>query len=171
MQDAELLALYQVRDESAIRETDAKYGRHLRQIAEELLANQDAEEIVSDVLMQAWSRIPDEPPAHLFAYLAAVTRNLSMNRLDARNAKRRGGGKLPAVLDELSECVADSSSVEQAVSERLLDDALFLLGEAFPIVYFGFIAGNQLCLGRKLIYAKLTFLAGKKIMLGKAVSV
>ena len=94
MQDAELLALYQARDESAIRETDAKYGRHLRQIAEELLANQqDAEEIVSDVLMQAWSRIPDEPPAHLFAYLAAVTRNLSMNRLDVRNAKRRGGYK------------------------------------------------------------------------------
>jgi RNA polymerase sigma-70 factor (ECF subfamily) len=125
MQDAELLALYQARDEHAIRETDAKYGSRLRQIAEELLADrQDAEEIVSDVLMQAWGKIPEEPPVHLFAYLAAVTRNLSMNRLDARNAKRRGGGKLPAVLDELSECIADSSSVEQAVSERLLDDAL-----------------------------------------------
>jgi len=27
-------------------------------------------------------------------------------------------------VDELAECVADSESVEQAVSERLLDDAL-----------------------------------------------
>ena len=125
MQDAELLAMYQAQDEHAISETDTKYGNRLRQIAFELLGNrQDAEETVSDVMMQAWKRVPEDPPGHFFAYLAAVTRNLSMNRLDARNAKRRGGGAQPAVLDELAECVADSCSVEQAVSERLLDDAL-----------------------------------------------
>lgn len=94
MQDAELLALYRAQDESAIAETETKYGAKLRQIANELLSSrQDAEEIVSDVLMQAWQKLPSEQPQHLFAYLAAVTRNLSMNRLDQRNAKRRGGGK------------------------------------------------------------------------------
>ena len=125
MQDAELLRLYQAQDEHAIAETDAKYGAKLRQIANELLGSkQDAEEIVSDVWMQAWQKIPAEQPQHLFAYLAAVTRNLSMNRLDLRNAKRRGGGKQPAVLDELAECIPDGESVEQAVEQRLLDDAL-----------------------------------------------
>ena len=54
MQDAELLRLYQAQDEHAIAETDAKYGAKLRQIANELLGSkQDAEEIVSDVWMQA----------------------------------------------------------------------------------------------------------------------
>lgn len=125
MQDAELLALFQAQDERAISETDTKYGNRLRQIALELLGNrQDAEETVSDVLMQAWKHIPEEPPAHLFAYLAAVTRNLSMNRLDARNAKRRGGGKQPAVLEELAECTAAPGSVEQETDRRMLDAAL-----------------------------------------------
>ena len=60
MQDAELLRLYQAKDEHAIAETDAKYGAKLRQIANELLGSkQDAEEIVSDVLMQAWQKIRD----------------------------------------------------------------------------------------------------------------
>lgn len=125
MQDTELLALYRAQDESAIAETESRYGAKLRQIANELLCSrQDAEEIVSDVLMQAWQKLPAEQPQHLFAYLAAVTRNLSMNRLDQRNAKRRGGGKQPAVLEELAECIADGESVEQAVDQRMLDEAL-----------------------------------------------
>ena len=125
MQDAELLGLYMAQDEHAIAQTDKLYGARLQQIAFELLGSrQDAEEIVSDVLMQAWNLIPSEQPVHIFAYLAAVTRNLSMNRLDHRNAQRRGGGKQPAVLDELAECIADSGSVEQAVEQRMLDEAL-----------------------------------------------
>ena len=125
MQDVELLALYQAHDEKAIAETDARYGKSLRKIAEELLGStQDAEEIISDVLMQAWNRVPAQQPQHLFAYLAAVTRNLAISRLDARNAQRRGGGNRPAVLDELAECVAASDSVEQSVDSRMLDDAL-----------------------------------------------
>lgn len=125
MQDAELLALYRAQDENAVRETDAKYGSRLRQIAEELLGNRlDAEETVSDVMMQAWKQLRAEQPQHLFAYLAAVTRNLSMNRLDARNAGRRGGGKQPAVLEELAECVAAPGSVEQTIDRRILDEAL-----------------------------------------------
>lgn len=125
MQDSELIALFEQRDERAISGTEAKYGRICRKIAREILGSrQDAEEIVNDVLMQTWNAIPPEKPRKLFAYLAAVTRNLSTHRLDERNAQRRGGGHTPAVLDELNECIASPESVEQTVDRRQLKAAI-----------------------------------------------
>lgn len=125
MTDAELLALYQKRDEQAIKETNIKYGRLCRHIAHGILGSaEDAEEITNDVLMRAWDVIPHEQPKNLAAFLAVMTRNLSTNRLDQYTAQRRGGGHRPAVLDELAECVASAETVEHTVDARLLDDAL-----------------------------------------------
>ena len=121
MEDEKLLALFYARDESAIAQTGAKYGEALRRIAKELLGSrQDAEEIVNDALLAAWNSISAERPMQLFYYLAAVTRNLAIKRLDAQHAQRRGGGQRPAVLDELAECVAAPGSVEQEISSRML---------------------------------------------------
>ena len=125
MTDTELLTLYQKRDEQAIAETDAKYGRLCRQIAYGILGStEDAEEIVNDVLMRAWDVLPQEQPKHPAAFLAVMTRNLATNRLDQYTAQRRGGGHRPAVLDELAECVASAETVEHAVDAKMLDDAL-----------------------------------------------
>ena len=125
MEDHELIAMVCARNEAAIAETDAKYGQALRRIAAELLGSrEDAEETVSDVLLTAWNAVPAEQPVSVFGYLAAVTRHLSMKRLDARNAQRRGGGQRPAVLDELAECVAAPDSVEQEINKKLLWEAV-----------------------------------------------
>ena len=125
MTDTELLALYHRRDEQAIAETGAKYGKLCRQIAFGILGStEDADEIVKDVLMRACDVLPQEQPQNLAAYLAVMTRNLSTNRLDQYTAQRRGGGYRPAVLDELAECVASAETVEHAVDARMLDDAL-----------------------------------------------
>lgn len=131
MTDSELLVLFHARDEQAIAAADAKYGNTLRAIANELLrSRQDAEETVSDVLMIAWNAIPPEEPRSLLGYLAAVTRNQAMDRLDARSAQRRGGGHKPAVLDELAESIPSPETVEQEFDRRMLTDALnrFLSG-------------------------------------------
>ena len=121
MDDSELIALFCARDESAVAETDAKYGKALRRIADELLrSKEDAEETVNDVLLAAWNAVPAEQPVSLFGYLAAVTRNLAVKRLEARTALRRGGGQRPAILDELAECVAAPGSVEQEISGKML---------------------------------------------------
>lgn len=131
MTDTELLALFRKRDEAAISATEIKYGQTLRHIAYELLGSrQDAEEIVNDVLMTAWNAIPPENPRRLLGYLAAVTRNQAMDRLDARTAQRRGGGHKPAVLDELAESIPSPETVEQEFDRRMLTEALnrFLRG-------------------------------------------
>ena len=129
--DGQLLALFHARDEQALAAVNEKYGRTLCGIAFSLLNDrQDAEEIVSDVLMTAWNSIPPDHPCNLLGYLAAVTRNLSMHRLDARTAQRRGGGQRPAVLDELRECAEAPDTVEAEIDRRMLADALnrFLRG-------------------------------------------
>lgn len=125
MEDDALLSLFRERSETAITETDAKYGRTLRGIANEMLQNrQDAEEIVNDVLLTAWNAIPPEEPRSLFGYLTAVTRNLSMHRVEKRFAQRRGGGQRPAVLDELAECVSAAETVDSEIDKRLLKEVL-----------------------------------------------
>ena len=133
MTDAELLALFVQRDERAVAETQAKYGRLCRQVAYGILANQqDAEEITNDVLMRAWDVLPQEQPKNLGAFLAVMTRNLSTNRLDQYTAQRRGGGARPAVLDELAECTASAENVEHTVDARMLDDVLRQFLDALP---------------------------------------
>ena len=122
MTDAELLALFLQRDERAVAETQAKYGRLCRQVAYGILGNQqDAEEITNDVLMRAWDVLPQEQPKNLGAFLAVMTRNLSTNRLDQYTAKRRGGGTRPAVLDELAECTEPPVSSCNTICRRYKD--------------------------------------------------
>lgn len=55
MTDAQIIALFWARNEDAIHETDAAYGRKLYAISDKILhSSQDAEESVSDTYMRAW---------------------------------------------------------------------------------------------------------------------
>lgn len=83
MEDAKIIELYFTRNEDAICQTDAAYGRRLHHLAQNIVRNdQDAEESVSDTYLRAWETIPPQRPAHFFAYLAKICRNLALNRLD-----------------------------------------------------------------------------------------
>ena len=89
MEDAEILGLFWNRDEGAIPADGERYGARLLRLAERMLGSrEDAEECVSDTYLNAWNAIPPERPDHLFAYLARVCRNLALDRLDWKNAKK-----------------------------------------------------------------------------------
>ena len=121
MEDTEIIRLFEARSEQAIAETTAKHGSLLHQIAMRILGNeQDAQECVSDVLMRLWNAIPPEKPESYPAYLSALTRNCAVSQYRRAHREKRGGGELAVVLDELSDCIADSEDVEQAVDSRLL---------------------------------------------------
>ena len=126
MEDDALRALFRERSETAITETDAKYGRTLRGIANEMLQNrQDAEEIVSDVLLTAWNAIPPSRPSHFRAYLAKVTRNLSLNARAKESAKKRGSGAVDSCMEELEDVLPGTiGSCEAAVDELALGKIL-----------------------------------------------
>ena len=130
MEDREILALLERREEDALRETDARFGGACRATARNILGSEpDAEECWNDALLRAWYAIPPERPKHFRAYLLKLTRRLAIDRARARAAEKRGGGELPLVLDELSECVPGGAGTEDAAMAKAVGEAVsrFLL--------------------------------------------
>ena len=113
MDDNRIVELYWVRNEDAIKETDKKYGNYCYTIANNILHNnEDSEECVNDTWINAWNSIPPHKPDKLQMFLAKITRNLSFNLFKSRNAQKRGSGEMHLILEELSECLAGESDVE-----------------------------------------------------------
>ena len=125
MEDASIVELYWRRSDEAVRETERKYGAYCRRVADNILASrEDAEECVNDTWLRAWNAMPDERPTRLGAFLAKITRNLALQRLESRNRLKRGGGDLTLALEELADCVPAATDVEREVERRELSAAL-----------------------------------------------
>ena len=99
MDDERIVELYLSRDESAIKETSEKYGPRLRSLAYGIVNDaQTAEECENDTYLEAWNSIPPhDPKSYLYAFLARITRHISLNR--CRDGSRL---KRSAVICELS---------------------------------------------------------------------
>ena len=125
MEDNRIVELYWERDEAAIEQSSAKYGRYCRSIAYNILYNdEDVEECVNDTWMRAWGSIPPARPVSLRAFLGKITRNLALDRYDAARAQKRGGGEFCAVLDELSEYIPDTGSGYESVEDIEIEEIL-----------------------------------------------
>lgn len=125
MEDSAIVDMYWARDEGAIRETDIKYGRFCYSAAFRILAGrEDAQESVNDTYMAAWQSMPPQRPSALGAYLGRIVRNISLNRLRRRSSEKRGGGEAALCIDELADCVASPSRVEDAVETAELASAV-----------------------------------------------
>lgn len=125
MEDTRIVELYWKRDADVIPATSEKYGGYCAAIARNILGNEeDAEECVNDTWLGAWNSMPPHRPSVLPAFLGRITRNLSFNRHRRDRAEKRGGGELPLVLDELSECVSGRDSVEGELDRKELLGAI-----------------------------------------------
>lgn len=121
MEDDRIVELYWQKNTVAITESKNKYGAYCFTIAENILHNkEDSEECVNDTWLHTWNAIPPQRPHRLQMFLAKITRNLSFNRLKAKTAKKRGGGEIFLVLDELAECLASESDVENSYAVKEL---------------------------------------------------
>lgn len=113
MEDKEIIKLYYDRDEKALREVTRKYKHYCASIAENILGNhEDAEECFNDALMKTWETIPPKNPEYLSAYLAKITRNAALDKFKASHTAKRGGSKIEAVFDEISEFLESGDNVE-----------------------------------------------------------
>lgn len=125
MEDFKIVQLYWDRDQDAIKYTAQKYGNYCTSIAEKILGNrEDAEECVNDTYMNTWNSIPTHRPEMLSAFLGKITRNLSFNRYRHNHADKRGGSEIPAILDELSECVSGTDDIENELAYKELVKAI-----------------------------------------------
>ena len=120
MEDRKIIDLYHQRDETALTETEKKYGTFCGTIALNILGiREDAEECVNDTWHAAWRQMPPERPVSLKAFLGCITRNLSISRFRSLRAQKRYAG-LERMLSELEECVPSGVSVERTVESREL---------------------------------------------------
>ncbi len=120
LEDSEIIELFCFRSEQAISELREKYGSACMAISRNILGNSsDAEECLSDALLALWNAIPPEKPEPLRAYLFRVVRNISISKYHANTAGKRNSF-YDVALDELEDCLAGISSVEQEITAREL---------------------------------------------------
>lgn len=131
MTDDKIVALYWARSEDAIKETEKAYGSYCYYIAFHILhEKQDANETVNDTYLKAWQNMPPQKPNPLKAFLGRITRQLSINRLEKRNATKRGG-EYALSLDELENVIGDNT--QDIADQVALSEALTRFLYALPI--------------------------------------
>ena len=106
MDDPTIVDLYLRRDENAIKETAYKYGRRLRSLANGIVDDPEtAEECENDTYLEAWNIIPpNEPKTYLYAFLARIIRNISLNFCRKKNALKRNAF-VCELSAEMEECI------------------------------------------------------------------
>lgn len=125
MEDEQIVSLYWERNETAIRETESKFDRYLTKIAYNILADrEDSRESVNDTYLAAWDSMPPHRPSVLSAYLAKLTRRISIDRFRYRTREKRMGSEYAVSLSELGDCVSGGNTTEEIVNVKLLADAI-----------------------------------------------
>ena len=123
MEDNHIVELFWARDPEAIPAATEKYGAYCAAVARNILRNQeDEEECLNDTWLHAWNAMPPHRPQLLRTFLGKLTRNLSLKRLEKRNATKRGGGD--TVWEELSELVSGREEPTDEVFTRELAAAI-----------------------------------------------
>ena len=138
LEDTIIIELFWARNEDAIAETDAAYGRRLRTLANRILGSrEDAEESVSDTYMKTWEAIPPQRPAYFYAFIASICRHLSFHRLDWKLAAKRRA-EVVALTNEMEQCIPDASHERELEGKeigRLLNTFLAALPKETRLIF------------------------------------
>jgi len=133
MDDQRIIQLYLQRSEEAIASTASKYGGFCYSIAYRILSDsRDAEEAVSDTYMDTWNSIPPHIPNCLSAFLGKLTRRNALDRWDHNLAKKRGGGEVLLVLEELKDCISGGGDPQQELECMELREMLNSFVRSLP---------------------------------------
>ena len=125
LSDEEIVALYWERQESAITETDVKYGKYLYTIAMNILRDRmDAEECLNDTYLGTWNAIPPNRPTLLQVFLSKITRNIALGQIRKRRAEKRIPSEFVLSLQELDECVCVELGEDEKYFMRCLGEML-----------------------------------------------
>ncbi len=120
MEDSQIIDMYWQRDESAITETDLKYGSFCHSVALNILSiNEDTEECINDTYHRAWNSMPPQRPVNLKAWLGKVVRNIAINLWNKNHAQKRYSG-MELLLSELEDCIPAVGTVESEIEDAEL---------------------------------------------------
>ena len=134
MEDKRIVDLYWQRDESAIYETEKKYGSYCFSIANRILPDKgDAQECVNDTYFGAWNAIPPHRPENLSTFLGKITRRISLKKRREKSAVKRGGGSIEESLDELEECIPSGQAIDDALAATELTAIINAFLDTLPL--------------------------------------
>lgn len=125
LDDNRIVELYLLRDETAIRQTCEKYGTRLRTLAYGIIRDQQtAEECENDTYMEAWNNIPPhEPRSYLYAFLARITRHISLNFCRDRSRLKRNAF-LCELSAEMEQCIPAPDDTQCRIDDMALREAI-----------------------------------------------
>ena len=125
LDDIRIVDLYLSRDEEAVSETSKKYGSRLRKIAYGIVRDMEtAQECENDTYMEAWNSIPPhEPDNYLFAFLARITRHISLDFCKERSRLKRSA-LICELSAELEQCIPAPDDTECRIDAIVLCDAI-----------------------------------------------
>lgn len=133
MEDSRIIELYWMRNSDAIIHSKEKYGSYCFTVANNILGNyEDSEECVNDTWLHAWNAMPPHRPTALRMFFAKITRSVSFDCFKRRCAQKRGSGEITAVLDELSECIAIETDIEDELITKELGECIRLFIRTLP---------------------------------------
>ena len=121
LSDERIVDLYFARDQVAIEATDRKYGRYLYAIAYRIVHDRpDCEECLNDTYFGAWNAMPPTRPSILQVFLSKIMRNVAVSKFRRESAHKRIPSELMVSLEELDECIADTSDPDEELAIREL---------------------------------------------------
>ena len=140
MDDTAIIELYWTRSETAIEETDNKYGGYCTKIAMNILQNrEDSEECVNDTYLKTWEAVPPQRPVIFISFLGRITRNLSLNKYKERNTQKRGGSEINLLLSELEDCIPSGNNTEAeyeaSTITKTIDNFLYSVDSSNRIIF------------------------------------
>ena len=139
MQDSKIIDLFFERSEQAITELSLKYEKLCRQIAVNILGNEeDSLECINDSYLGVWNTVPPRRPEILKYYLCRIVRNNALKRFHSNTALKRNS-HYDVALQELEECLPDERSIEKELTSaeitRLIDSFLDRQGKENRIIF------------------------------------
>ncbi|WP_434309507.1 RNA polymerase sigma factor [Hominifimenecus sp. rT4P-3] len=125
MDDTKIIDLYLCRDETAIAQTSQKFGNRLRALSYGIVNDrQTAEECENDTYMAAWNSIPPhEPRNYFYAFLARITRHISLSCCRERSRLKRSAF-LCELSAEMEQCIPAPDDVECRIDDMTFQETI-----------------------------------------------
>lgn len=125
MEDERIVQLFLERDENAVKYSSEKYGTRLRAVSLAITSDfQTSEECENDTYLQAWKLIPpNEPRTYLYAFLARITRHISIDRCRKLKSLKREPF-IVELSEEMETCIPASNDVESNIEAKELGEAI-----------------------------------------------
>lgn len=133
MDDNKIIELYLSRDESAIRETQEKYGAKLRQTAYRILENHgEAEECENDTYLKAWNSIPPhEPRGYFFEFLVRIIKHEAIDAC-RRNSRLKRKANFCELTKEMEECLPGEGGADRKIESQELNEIIADFLQGYP---------------------------------------